>query len=93
MSRVTYFRISSIFLPNQKQVVKLNISIIDPKDICNLNQYFRNSDGNYNINLILYFKPQSYVYLGLTINGVTLFICIGYLIFIITKKDIAQLKN
>jgi hypothetical protein len=38
-----------------------------------------NPNGSYNIRLTLYFKPQSYFYLGLIVSGVTLAGCLGYL--------------
>ena len=42
---------------------------IDPSEL------EKNSDGNYT--LYLYFKPQSYFYLGLIISGTTLISCLG----------------
>jgi hypothetical protein len=41
----------------------------------------KNPDGSYDINLTLYFKPQSYFYLGLIISGTTLIGCLGYLLY------------
>lgn len=49
-----------------------NAWYIDPNEIDT------HSDGNFSI--ILYFKPQSYFYIGLIISGLTLAFCIGYLI-------------
>lgn len=43
------------------------------------NYYKENADGSIDIRLNLYFKPQSYFYLWLTISGLTLFGCISYL--------------
>lgn len=43
--------------------------------------YKENSDGSIDVEMTLYFKPQSYLYLGLIISGVTLLGCIGYLIY------------
>lgn len=45
-----------------------------PKDA-----YTMNPDGSLNLDLILYFKPQAYFYLGLIISGTTLASCLGYL--------------
>jgi hypothetical protein len=45
----------------------------DPSD------YKMNSDGSIDIDLTLYFKPQSYFYVGLIVSGVTLVVCLGYL--------------
>lgn len=41
--------------------------------------YTENPDGSINIELTLYFKPQSYFYLGLIISATTLLGCFGYL--------------
>jgi len=41
--------------------------------------YKENTDGSIDIELTLYFKPQSYFYLGLIISGTALFGCLGYL--------------
>jgi hypothetical protein len=43
--------------------------------------YKENPDGSIDVEFILYFKPQSYFYLGLGISGVTLLGCVGYLIY------------
>jgi hypothetical protein len=37
----------------------------------------KNSDGSTTLNLVLYFKPQSLLYLGMIINGLGLFISLG----------------
>jgi hypothetical protein len=41
--------------------------------------YKVNPDGSINIELTLYFKPQSYFYVGLIVSGATLLACLGYL--------------
>ena len=43
--------------------------------------YNENPDGSIDIELVMYFKPQSYFYLGLLISGTTLLGCFGYLIY------------
>jgi len=48
--------------------------------------YKENPDGSIDVELILYFKPQSYFYLGLVISVTTLLGCIGYLILNFIKK-------
>lgn len=61
---------------------KLNSFLIDPayiqqnfpKDV-----YVLNPDGSLDLDLTLYFKPQSYFYLGVIISGTTLTGCLGYL--------------
>lgn len=55
---------------------------IDPKYIKQnfpKDAYTINEDGSLNLDLTLYFKPQSYFYLGLIISGTTLVLCLGYL--------------
>lgn len=64
-----------------KNDAALNSFYIDPKSVCQQFTCIQNSDGSYNLNLTLYFKPQSYVYLGLIGSGITFIGCIGYLIF------------
>lgn len=57
---------------------------IDPqyiKDNFSKDYYKENPDGSIDIELVMYFKPQSYFYLGLIISGITLVGCIGYLIY------------
>jgi len=57
---------------------------IDPdyiKDHYSSNYYKQNTDGSIDIELILFFKPQLYFYLGLIVSGTTLIFCLGYLIF------------
>jgi len=64
-----------------KNDAKLNSFFIDVQQICkNQSGCIKNSDGSYDIDLTLYVRPQSYVYLGLIISGVIFLICIGYLI-------------
>lgn len=48
--------------------------------------YKENPDSSIDVELTLYFKPQSYFYLGLIISGTTLLSCMGYLIFIRMQK-------
>jgi len=43
--------------------------------------YTQNPDGSIDVELTLFFKPQSYFYLGLIISGTTLFGCLGYLLY------------
>ena len=43
--------------------------------------YTENPDGSINVEMVLYFKPQSYFYLGLLISGMTLLGCVGYLLY------------
>ncbi len=59
-----------------------NTWTIDPEYIkqnFDKSYYKENPDGSIDINLALYFKPQSYLYLGLIVSGATLLGCVGYL--------------
>jgi hypothetical protein len=86
---------SNYFIDNKnhsKNDAGLNSYLIDPEQVCNVhkvnnvykvgNGCVRNLDGSYDITGTLYFKPQSYMYLGLIISGSTLIIIFGYLGFI-----------
>lgn len=42
--------------------------------------YRENSDGTIDVRMTMYFRPQSYFYLGLIISGLTLFGCVSYLV-------------
>jgi len=48
--------------------------------------YTENPDGSIDVEITLYFKPQSYFYLGLIISGLTLIGCLGYLVWDFVKK-------
>jgi hypothetical protein len=55
---------------------------IDPEYIkanFDKSMYKENPDGSIDLELTLYFKPQSYFYLGIIISGTTLTLCLGYL--------------
>jgi len=57
---------------------------IDPKYIeshFDQSYYKKNSDGSISVELKLYFKPQSYFYVGTAISLFTFIACIGYLIY------------
>lgn len=72
------------FIPDKshfKNDAQLNSFSIDPISICKSFECKKNQDGTYDIDLTLYFRPQSYFYLGLIISGITLFGCLTYLIF------------
>jgi hypothetical protein len=48
--------------------------------------YEENPDGSIDVEMVLYFKPQSYFYLGLIVSGLTLVGLIGYLGYDIRKR-------
>ncbi|MBR9704872.1 hypothetical protein GOV12_05650 [Candidatus Pacearchaeota archaeon] len=56
------------------------------KDNFSKDYYTENPDGSINIELILYFKPQSYFYIGLLISAITLILCIIFLILSYIKQ-------
>lgn len=49
--------------------------------------YYRtNADGSLDFNLVVYFQPQSYFYIGMIISGVTLAGCLGFLGFGVVRS-------
>jgi len=73
------------FLPDKyhfKNDATLNSFLINPeyiKQIFSKEYYKENQDGSIDVELTLYFKPQSYLYLGLFISGTTFLACLVYL--------------
>lgn len=67
---------------------KLNSFLVNPKEVCATVESTckKNLDGSYDIDLTLYFKPQSYFYLGLIISGATFIGCLVYLWWASRKK-------
>ncbi len=65
---------------------KLNSFYIDPIEVCKVNSCKKNSDGSYDIDMILYFKPQSYMYLGGIVSISTLVGILGYFGYLGIKK-------
>lgn len=53
-------------------------------------QYKENPDGSIDLDMVLYFRPQSYFYLGLIISGAVLIGCLGFLIYYWRKKKTAR---
>jgi hypothetical protein len=80
---LSYLYKKSIFDDTHKLVNDYaNQWAIDPEYIKNnfdKSYYKENPDGSIDIELTLYFKPQSYFYVGLIISGTTLVGCLGYL--------------
>lgn len=53
--------------------------------------YKQNPDGSIDIRMTLYFRPQSYFYLGLIISGTTFVLLLGYLGWsVVRRKNIAK---
>ena len=61
--------------------------------------YRENPDGSIDIEMTLFFQPQSYFYLGFIISGVTLIGCLGYLGWDLMKRrtgsreDLEEIKK
>ena len=71
-----------------------NLWTIDPeyiKQSFSKEYYIENPDGSIDVELVLYFKPQSYFYLGLIVSGITLFGYFGYLIYDWQKRKSVNL--
>lgn len=86
----SYLWKQSIFDDTHKEVYDYaNGWTIDPdyiKSHYSSDYYTTNPDGSINVQLVLYFKPQSYFYLGLILSITTLVLCIAYLIYDFRKK-------
>ena len=74
----------------------LNSFIINPEYIkqnFSKEYYKENPDGSIDVELVMYFKPQSYLYLGLIISGTTLLGCFGCLIYDWRKRKLIETKK
>ena len=63
---------------------KTNSFLLDPEYIkvnYDSSFYKQNPDGSIDIELTLYFKPNSYFYVGILISLATFFLCVGYLVW------------
>lgn len=76
---------SSIFDNTHKKANEYaNSWTIDPEYIVRnypSEYYKQNPDGSIDFELTLFFKPQSYLYIGFIISGLTLIWCFGYLVW------------
>ena len=77
---------------HMKNNAGLNSFYIDLSSISK-NNYTKNRDGSYNVDLTLYFKPQSYFYIGLIVSGLTLIVMAGYLVYDFKKRKKLQNKE
>jgi hypothetical protein len=58
----------------------LNAWYVDPAVLCQNNSAcIKNSDGSYDMEMVIEFWPQRWFYLGLIISGTILAGCLGYL--------------
>lgn len=78
------------FLPDKfhsQNAVRFNSFLIDPREVCDVYKACRvNKDGTLDFEATLYFRPQSYLYLGLIISGGTLVIVIFAAGFLYRKQ-------
>jgi len=84
------------FIPDKyhfQNDANLNSYFLDPESICRQFVCKLNQDGTYDINMALYFVPQSYMYLGLIISGGTLALVLGYLGLIFGRNIYAKKHN
>jgi len=82
------FTDKSIFLNDSfhyKNYYGLNSFYIDPEDLCSKFICSKSKDGGYDIDLVLFFKPQSYMNLGLIISIWTLSSIIFYKLYFFVK--------
>lgn len=92
MGEFNWFKVlteKNYFIPNKyhyKNDAQLNSFLIDPNVICRDYECKKNPDGSYDLNLTLFFSPQSYLYLGLIISGLTLFGCLSYLVIYFVRS-------
>jgi len=94
---LSYLYKKSIF-DNNHQIVYdyANSWTIDPqyiKDNYSPEYYKQNADGSIDVEIIMYFKPQSYFYVGLIISVMVLIICLMYLTYCWRKSKNKSLKT
>lgn len=72
---------------HDKNDAMLNSFYLDPEEVCEEFSCRKNADGSFDISGTLYFKPQSYMYLGVFISIGTGAIITGWLLLILVKKN------
>lgn len=70
----------------QKSDFGLTEFTIDPNKICQNKKCQINSDGSFDIELYLYYKPQSYLWFGLAISAFSLLVILSMLLISLFKK-------
>ena len=73
-------------LIHSKNNAGYNSFYINPQEVCKQFACALNNDGSYDIEMRLFFKPQSYLYLGMIISGITLVLCLSYLVYYGIRK-------
>ena len=74
----------------------LNAWYVDPAELCqnNGNACIKNSDGSYNLEIIIKFEPQRWFDFGLWISEITLIACLWYLGYcFLAKKGKKEKRN
>ncbi len=71
-------------LVTDKDHIKINNSmngwLVDPSELCK-SSCKQNSDGSYDLTLVMEFAPQRWLYVGAAISTLTLLVIIGYFIY------------
>jgi len=67
--------------------IRYNGFIIDTAEVCSVYKCTKNSDGSSNFQATLYFKAESYLYLGLILTGITLLGSVFSLIYLKRKDE------
>jgi len=78
-----YFQDQIVHIENN---AKLNSYYIDPEKICVFGDCWKKENGNYDLNLTLYFTPQSYINVGLVISMLSLGGMVVYFFLVITRN-------
>jgi hypothetical protein len=73
-------------ISNDYYLNQWNIDLESYKEETGVNYVINNQDGSKTIKFILYYKPQSYLYITLIISGLSFVSALGYLIFMPIKK-------
>lgn len=63
--------------------------VMDPENIKQIfpeKYYQKNSDGSIDLDLVLYFEPEKYIFPGALVSGITLLGCLAYLGYNSTKR-------
>ncbi|KKS96085.1 MAG: hypothetical protein UV73_C0012G0113 [Candidatus Gottesmanbacteria bacterium GW2011_GWA2_43_14] len=96
ISKITGFNKSILQVPDDTHLMVngyANSWIIDPEKICKNNGFCKiNDDGSYDLEMVIEFWPQRLFYLGLGISGMTLLLCLIYLIYDFIYKKMVRYR-
>ena len=85
--------LGSGFTPDQNHFMVngyANSWVIETDKICAQPGFYKkNSDGSYDMEFMVEYRPQRFLYIGFGISGAIIIGCLGYLVyvFIKTKKN------